>query len=631
MSDLGSTTVSIELEPKTLEADTPVLSTSHLAEDAPEPWPIVVPREMRAAGQAPTVCTAFPMTGAQVLARVCAEEQLGAMFCASGNYAVVNAVAEAGIPSFGGRRESAMAHAADGFTRVTGLIAMCSAAKGPGLVEMISGIASANAAKTPLLVVAAHASPNDDMPCQHQDQQALTAAFTKYQDLVSAPANVYESASSAFRHLKSGIPRPVHLDIPGEVADATFESEAELTGYCDRHRYRSDARPYPSPVHVRAAVELLRGAERPLIVSSNGVFYSRAWDALMAVAKRGEIPVVESGAMKGQCSDALAFCANASPKALANADVVMLAGQHCVPRPGQFGFHPDVRYIRIDPCAEDIGRNLPIHVGIVSCEKAGLEAIADAMPRMTHSAWLAEIADARNAFERENDAYYREALKCNDCIHPAVLAKEIADFLYRGPIPREATTVVSGGYGAARYTRRWLRGYRPGQVMNAAYHYGAVGPDIGYAVGVAAAVELGAGPQAAYRGSPILCITGDAGCGYTMMELETLAKYGLSAIIVIYNNNASGSWTKARHTARALPVHLYQENLRYDKIAEALGAHGEYVRRPHELRPALERAYTTAAIHRRPAVINCQGRKEFWTSPPGILPKVEPGCTAYYY
>jgi thiamine pyrophosphate-dependent acetolactate synthase large subunit-like protein len=220
-----------------------------------------------------------------------------------------------------------------------------------------------------------------------------------------------------------------------------------------------------------------------------------------------------------------------------------------------------------------------------------------------------------------------------DALHPAVIAKELADFLYRGSIPREQVTVASGGYGIARYTRRWLRGYRPGQIMNGAYQYGAIGPDVGYALGVAAAVQQGVGPQAAYKGSPIVCITGDAGFGYTAMEMETLSKYRLPVVVLVYNNNAWGTWTSARD-AKALPLHLFQENVRYDQVGEALGAHGEYVTRPGDFRPALERAWQVAVTERRPSVINCQGKKEFWLRdkyPPGMLGKIEPGCMSYYH
>lgn len=131
----------------------------------------------------------------------------------------------------------------------------------------------------------------------------------------------------------------------------------------------------------------------------------------------------------------------------------------------------------------------------------------------------------------------------------------------------------------------------------------------------------------------MICITGDGGFGYTAMELETLSKYRLPVIVVVYNNNAWGMWTGAREP-RALPLHLFQENVRYDKVGEALGAHGEFVTRPADFRPALERSWQVAVQQSRPAVINCQGKKEFWlrdSHPPGMLGKIEPGCMSYYH
>ena len=93
-----------------------------------------------------------------------------------------------------------------------------------------------------------------------------------------------------------------------------------------------------------------------------------------------------------------------------SADVVLLVGQYCMPTLGEFAFGPDTRYIRVDPAAEDIGRNLPIDLGIVSDERAGLEALAAAMPRQRREAWVAEVAAAREAFEAENEEYYQTGL-----------------------------------------------------------------------------------------------------------------------------------------------------------------------------------------------------------------------------
>ncbi|HEU4391318.1 MAG TPA: thiamine pyrophosphate-binding protein [Blastocatellia bacterium] len=596
---------------------------------------IRIPDEFAQAAKSPGVKPDFPMTGAQVFARVCKEEGLAALFCCPGNYNVINAIAQEGIPTYSGRHEGAMTHAADAFIRITGEIAAASGTEGPGFTDMVCGIAAANAARSPLLVLASNMSvytEDTETGIQLMYQQPVTEGLKKYGKRLITPARIHEYAAYAFRQLRSGIPRPVHIDFPSEVYRANFKTGGDLTYYHDKGRYRTSAKPYPGPKDISAAVDLLKQSQRPIIVSSNGVFYNRAWDALKSLAEKAQIPVVESGAMKGQFSDAHPLSANAAPSALASADVVVLVGQYCMPTVGEFAFGPDAKYIRIDPCAEDIGRNLPIDVGIVSCEKAALEALADAVPAAKHDAWIAEVAAARQKFEAELEEFYKQGASYKDAVHPAVIARELSDFMYRGKLPKEQTTFVSGGYGIARYVRRWLRGYRPGQIMNGAYQYGAIGPDVGYSLGVSAAVQNGVSVQAPYKGSPVICVTGDAGFGYTAMELETLSKYRMPVIVIVYNNNAWGTWTGNRRSPVTLSIHLFQENVRYDKVGEALGAHGEYVTRPEDFRPALERAYQIAVKESRPSVINCQARKEFWIReqfPPGFLGTVEPGCMSY--
>lgn len=613
-------------------------STQTLAQPAASAVaPIRVPAEFAAATAAKPVSFEFPMTGAQVFARACKEEGVAALFACPGNYGIVHALAASGIPAYGGRHEGSMAHAADAFIRVTGEIAVASGTEGPGFTDMICAIACANAARTPLLIVASNMSiamEDTEAAIQLAYQQPTTEGMKKYGKRLIVPRRVHEYTATAFRQLKSGVPKPVHLDFPAEVASARFKDASELEFFHDKARYRTDSRPHPSAKDIGTAVDLIRKAARPMIVSSNGVFYAKAWDALKRLAEKAQIPVVESGAMKGQFSDASPLSANAAPGALASADLVILVGQHCMPTVGEFAFGPDAKYIRIDQAHEDLGRNLPIDLGLVSCERAALEALADAVPAMTHDAWLAEVAAARKRFEDQNLEYYKTGLSYTDAVHPAVIAKELGDFLYRGHLPREQTTVASGGYGIARFVRRELRAFRPGQIMNGAYQYGAIGPDLGYAVGVAAAVQLGVGPQAAYTGHPIICITGDAGFGYTAMEIDTMAKYKLPVVAIVYNNNAWGTWTGAQSEPKALPIHLFQENLRYDKLAESLGGHGEYVTKAADFTPALARAYQVAAREGKPAVINCQGRKEFWDRakyPPGMIGKIEPGLMSYYH
>lgn len=605
------------------------------AADSPETRAIKIPAEFAQAAGTPPVKADFPMSGAQVFARACKEEGLSALFCCPGNYSIVNAIAQEGIPTYSGRHEGTMCHAADAFSRVTGEVAAASGTEGPGFTDMICAIAAANAARSPVLVLASNMSlytEDTEAGIQLGYQQPTTEGLRKYGKRLITPARVHEYAAYAFRQLRSGIPRPVHMDFPSEVYRAQFKTAGDLAYYYDKTRYRTTAKPHPGPKDVAAAVDLLKQAQRPIIVSSNGVFYSRAWDALKKLAEKAQIPVVESGAMKGQFSDEHPLSANAAPGALASADVVLLVGQYCMPIAGEFAFGPDAKYIRIDPCCEDIGRNLPIDVGMISCEKAALESLADAMPAMKHEAWVAEVAAARQKFEEELDSFYKLGVGYKDAVHPAVIAKELSDFMYRGKLPKEQTTFVAGGYGIARYVRRWLRGYRPGQIMNGAYQYGAIGPDVGYAFGVSAAVQNGISVQAPYKGSPVICVTGDAGFGYTAMEIETASKYRMPIIVIVYNNNAWGTWTGSRRNPVTLSMHLFQENVRYDKVGEALGAHGEYVTKPEDFRPALERCYQIAAKESRPSVINCQAKKEFWIKeqyPPGFLGTVEPGCMSY--
>ena len=397
---------------------TPARSGSPTTATAPPS--IKIPDEFTAGSNAAATEIQFPMTGAQVFARACKEEGVAALFCCPGNYGVIHAMASTGIPTYSGRHEGSMTHAADAFIRVTGEIAVASGTEGPGFTDMICGIACANAARTPLLIVASNMSigaEDTEAGIQLAYQQPTTEGMKKYGKRMINASRVHEYTAYAFRQLRSGVPRPVHLDFPAEVASARFKDASELAHYFDKAKYRTDSRPHPSPKELAAAVRMLKAAERPMIVSSNGVFYRRGWDALKRLAEKAQIPVVESGAMKGQFPDDHPLSANAAPGALASADVVMLVGQHCMPTVGEFAFGPDTRYIRIDQSHEDIGRNLPIDLGIVSCEKAALEALADAVPQMTRAAWVAEVAAARQKFDAQNDEYYKTGLSYSDAVH----------------------------------------------------------------------------------------------------------------------------------------------------------------------------------------------------------------------
>ena len=602
---------------------------------------ITIPKEIPATlNEAPKVGTfeGRGMTGAEVFAKLCKEEDLAAMFCCPGNYTVINAMAAAGVPSYGGRSEGPMCAAADGFSRVTGEATACSGTEGPGFTHMIMNIASAHAARTPLLVLASNmqiAGDDREAFIQTGYQQPITTGMKKYGKRLIAPDRVWEYGAYAFRNMKSGVPGPVHLDFPGEVARARFTDPANIKDFYTKDKYRTESRPQPSNKEVASAVDMISKAQRPILVAGQGVFQRKACEALLQAAEKHEFAVVTSGPMRGHFPDDHRLSASLAPDALMSADLVVFIGQYCMPSPGEYRFNPDVKTIRVHPVQEDLGRNWPLDLGIVSDEKIFLESLASELPSKKRDAWVNELAAARKKFEDTNLAHYQLGLKhsaATDHIHPAVMAKEVHDFLYKGDIDPKQTVTGIGGWTTGIFSGRWMRANRPGQGLACGYQYGAIGPDLAMVIGAGAAVQRGVGPQAPYKGAPVLCITSDAGIAYSMFELDTAAKYKIPVIAVVYNNNCWGMFPAAMGSARSMHLYLFQENLRYDKMAEGLGARGEYVRTPEQLRAALKRSYDAASKETVSSLINVQALKEFTSGnvyPPGIALPTEPGVGAF--
>ncbi len=619
------------------------------AEAAPPEPTIRLAPEFEPSRSAPLPEHTWPLTAANVFAQCCKAEGLAAFIHCPGNYGIQNALVEAGVPSYGGRHDGNMGHSCDAFYRISGEIAAINAQWGGCLAMGMSPFMIAHSACSPILILSGGGRVADEdtgrrkgMVAGTWRDQWMTTGVTKWGKTIMSADRIWEHTSEAFRQMKTGIPGSTHLLFPSDILSARFESARKLSYYFDKSKYRTETKAYPEPKAITSAIDLLRKARRPMIVCGQGVFAKRAWDELKAFAERTQIPVSEAAPQKGTFPDDHPLSASASPGCYGSVDLVLVVGHYRMPPLGQWAFPLDAKYIRIHPVPEEIGRDIPIDVGIVSDEKAALEALYDEAPRMSHDSWIAEVRAAELKFDEERDAIYAKCLPyCQpNEVHPAAIAKAVGDFLYRGDIPKDEMTIVSGGYGIARYTRQYLRAYRPGQILNGPYWEIVVGPDIAYTLGAGVAMELGSGPQAPYRGSPLLTITGDAGFGITGMEMETLAKYRIPAIVVVYNNNAWGTWSAQRGRAGSSDrppkeqLHLFQENLRYDKVAEALGCYGEYVTEADEVLPALRRCYDVAVTQRLPSLVNVQGKKEFWDPsvyPPGVLGKIEPGVGAYSY
>jgi len=577
------------------------------------------------------------MTGAEVFANLCKQEDLAALFCCPGNYTVINALAASGIPTYGGRTEGAMCAMADGFSRATGEVVATSGTEGPGFAHMIMNIAAANCARTPLLVLASNMTlEGDDREAfiQQAYQQPTTEGLKKYGKRLIDPARVHEYGAYAFRNLKSGVPQPVHLDFPAEVARARFKAPTELRDFYDKSKYRTESRAWPAPKDMDAALGLLAKSSRPLIIAGQGVFQRKGWDALRKAAEKADIAVVTSGPTRGYFPDDHRLSIAAAPDALLSADLVIFVGQYCMPSPGEYRLNPEIKAIRVHPVQEDLGRNWPLDLGIVSDEATFLEVLADRIGPARREAWVDELAKARKTYQDQIDNIYKLGLGHSaktGMLHPAVIARDTQDFIDTHPEGRLAIATGIGGWTIGLFAGRYMRAYRPGQEIVPAYQYGAIGPDMAMMMGVCCAVQRGVGPQKGYQGTPTICITSDAGVAYSLFELDTAIKYGWPTITIVYNNNAWGVWTNAARSARSMHMYLFQEHLRYDQTAQSLGARGDYVRTPEDFRAALARAYKAARDEKASTLINCQAIKEFTVGrdyPPGISLNAEPGTGA---
>jgi thiamine pyrophosphate-dependent acetolactate synthase large subunit-like protein len=363
-------------------------------------------------------------------------------------------------------------------------------------------------------------------------------------------------------------------------------------------------------------------------------FQRKGWDALRKVAEKADIAVVTSGPTRGSFPDDHRLSIAAAPDALMSADLVIFVGQYSMPSPGEYRLNPEIKVVRVHPEQEDMGRNWPLDLGVLSDERSFLEVLADRLGRARRDAWVDELAKARKAFQTQLDDHYKLGIGHSaktGMLHPTVIARDTQNFIDTHPEGRLAIATGVGGWTIGLTAGRYLRAYRPGQEIIPPYQYAAIGPDMAMMMGVSCAVQRGVGPQKGYQGTPTICVTSDAGVAYSLMELDTAVMYGWPTITIVYNNYAWGVWPNAARSARSMHMYLFQENLRYDQIAQSLGARGDYVRTPEEFRAALARAYKAGRDEKASTLINCQAIKEFTNGAayaPGISLPVEPGVSA---
>ena len=480
---------------------------------------------------------------------------------------------ESGIRLIKFRHEQAASFAAHAYSRVSGKPGVCCAEAGPGVTNLVTGVANAFADGVPLVALGAlNTLFGKGMGgFQELDQVSIFKPITKWCDQVNNTKRIPETVNKAFRMATGGQPGPVYLDLPMEVLGAKVE-ESEMLFPKGPHRR---ARPLGNPDMVKEAIALLSEAHRPIIMTGTGVLWSGASAALKEFVEVTGIPFYTTPQGRGVIPEDHPLCfLRARNTAFREADLVLVVGTRFNFIIG-FGLPPrwstDLKVVHVDIAEEEIGRNRPVDVGIVGDAKMVLQQLIGEARSVFRG--RAEIPWVRRLRERDKAGLEKSAELLNSDqvpIHPLRLCKEVRDFM-----DRDAVLAVDG-HDNLNFARQSIPTFVPGHRVND-------GPN--GCIGVA--VPYGIGAKVAKPDTQVVVLSGDGSFGMNGFEIDTSIRHHLPVLIVVNNN---GGWcAEGVMFDRELGIG------RYEKVAEALGAWGEYVDRPQDIRPALERAAKAVA------------------------------------
>jgi acetolactate synthase I/II/III large subunit len=474
------------------------------------------------------------------------------------------------------RHEQATTYMADGYARAGGGIGAALVVPGPGVLNAGAGLSTAYSCSSPVLLVAGQVPRRylgKDVGVLHEinEQLDVVKPVTKWRKRVLEVAEIPAAVQEAVRQLKTGRPRPVHLEIPPDTLED--EGEAELLPPV------SVARAAAPAADIERAARLLLSAERPVIYAGGGVHASGAHEVLVAVAEYLQAGIVQSAEGKGAASDQsdLSLGAALWPKNplrdyLDAADLVFVVGSRCAVA----AFQPAQKIVQLDVDADEIGRNHPVAIGLAGDARATLERLLER---------LRTEAPPRPSRKTERERL-REALAALDTQEPnhSILTS------LRSGTPEDAI-VIAGMTQIGYYSRPFWPVYRPRTYLTSSYS-----GNLGFEVPTALGAKM-ARPERA-----VVCITGDGGFMYNSQELSTAVREKINAVIVLFNDNAYGnvardldeSWGGSHGAAVVNPDFM--------KLADAYGVVGMRAAKPTEVGDLVRKAVTLD----RPVLIEVQ-------------------------
>lgn len=462
----------------------------------------------------------------------------------------------------------------------------------PGHANAIPGLTLASHMESPLVNIVGSASQDrlGQGASQEIDQVGMASPVTKGSWLISDPYRIPEFIARAFRTALTGRRGPVHLTIPLDVQEAKIDSSLVQLFPSKGSRPRGFQQADPSV--IEEAIELLRNSKRPVIIAGNGGFSTRPNDLQRLVEITG-IPLFTEEFSRGLVPDSHPLCfgladgrVNEAAAYVRAADAVLLLGKK-IDFMINFGdpptFSPECKFVQVEPSVDLIGLSRGVDVAVQGDVGAVVNQLSSEAEKHGWSEHpmvqdLEAISiDQRARLEALSDSEGNtHAMDVHRALSPLVtgntnLVFEGSDFAF---------------YGAA---------YHPCERPNSWFTNGTLGM-IGWGV------PFSIGLKVANPNSMAILLTGDGAFGFNAMELDTAVRHAVPIVIIIGND---GVWGIDYHQqvdlyGRAVATELLPT--RYDKMAESLGAHGEYVETTDGLEPALKRALSAG----KPAVVNIQ-------------------------
>ncbi|CUV03770.1 Acetolactate synthase large subunit [hydrothermal vent metagenome] len=474
------------------------------------------------------------------------------------------------------RHEQAAAHAADGYSRVTGKVGVCVATSGPGATNLVTGIMGAKADSVPIVAITGQVARSSlgSEAFQECDICSIAASTTKKTYMVMSAADLADTVREAFYIAQQGRPGPVLIDIPRDVQLELAEAEFPEVTAPETPEVSEEAME-----RLKEAARLINEAERPLIISGHGVMTSGATKELLSLAERSGIPVITTllglGSFPGGHPLSMGMLGMHgmywSNLSVDQADLIVGVGMRFDDRvTGKVDtFAPHARIIHMDIDATQIGRNVPVEVPVVGDAKALLHQLAPMVTNTPRPEWMQFI-------ENLKQNHPSLSIPSGDVLQAQQVLSALDIVFQEDP----ETTVVTG----VGQHQMWAAQFLSFNHENTFISSGGLG-----AMGFEIPAALGA--QVGKPTAPVWSVAGDGGFQMTNQELMTLAEEKLPVKIALINNGYLGmvrQWQEMyfENHLKAVPI----RGPDFVMLAESYGVSAVRVTEQEDVLPALRRA-----------------------------------------